>query len=67
LIFVKENIHVGRKFLVDPDDQSIMRTDKHFKALFKEAGLDILEQSYQKDMPEDLHKVCCYVLRNNAN
>jgi AdoMet dependent proline di-methyltransferase len=35
---VKENV-TGDKFLIDRSDNSIMRTTKHFEALFEESGL----------------------------
>ena len=37
LMFVKENVNKDI-FLVDREDNSIMRTDKHFQALFEDAG-----------------------------
>ena len=32
-LFVKENVHKG-KFIIDREDNSIMRTVKHFDAIF---------------------------------
>ena len=37
LMFVKENIN-DEKFLVDRTDNSIMRTNGHFEAMFEDAG-----------------------------
>ena len=62
LLFVKENVHEGT-FLLDKDDNSIMRTTDHFKALFQEAGFKILDQFYQENMPDDIHSVSCFVLK----
>jgi protein N-terminal methyltransferase len=45
LLFVKENVN-SEKFLVDREDNSIMRTNSHFEALFEEAGLQVLKQFY---------------------
>jgi len=41
LMFVKENIN-DEKFLVDRTDNSIMRTNGHFEAMFEDAGFQIL-------------------------
>ena len=38
LMFVKENVN-DEKFLIDRTDNSIMRTTKHFEAMFESAGL----------------------------
>ena len=65
LIFVKENVAAG-DFIVDKDDNSIMRTEKHFTTMFEEAGFKILTQFYQKGFPKELHKVSCYVLKSKA-
>jgi len=62
LIFVKENVNAG-KFLIDREDNSIMRTEEHFRALFEEAGYQILKQFYQKGFPKDLYDISCYVIR----
>ena len=37
LLFVKENVNT-EKFLVDRSDNSIMRTNSHFEAIFEDAG-----------------------------
>jgi hypothetical protein len=37
LLFVKENVNTD-KFLVDRSDNSIMRTNSHFEAIFEDAG-----------------------------
>lgn len=42
LLFVKENVHEGT-FLLDKEDNSIMRTTEHFEALFVDAGFEVLE------------------------
>jgi protein N-terminal methyltransferase len=42
LLFVKENVH-DHTFLLDKDDNSIMRTTKHFEALFEDAGFKVLK------------------------
>jgi hypothetical protein len=42
LLFVKENVNT-EKFLVDRSDNSIMRTNSHFEAIFEDAGYQILK------------------------
>ena len=42
LLFVKENVNTD-KFLVDRSDNSIMRTNSHFEAIFEDAGFQILK------------------------
>ena len=37
LLFVKENVN-DEKFLVDKSDNSIMRTNRQFEAMFEDAG-----------------------------
>ncbi len=62
LIFVKENVCRDR-FLIDKQDNSVMRTQEQFDALFEDAGLETLTQFYQKGFPEELYPIACYVLR----
>lgn len=50
LLFVKENVEAGQ-FLIDKSDHSIMRTEKHFSAIFEEAGFTVLTQFYQRGFP----------------
>jgi protein N-terminal methyltransferase len=61
LMFVKENVN-DEKFLIDRTDNSIMRTTKHFEAMFESAGLKILRQFYQQGFPSDLYPISCFVL-----
>lgn len=64
-MFVKENVALG-KFKVDKDDNSVMRTEPQFRAMFENAGLEILEQFLHKDFPSYLDKISCYVLKVKA-
>jgi len=41
LLFVKENVSRDR-FLIDKQDNSVMRTKEQFDALFEDAGLEVL-------------------------
>jgi hypothetical protein len=61
LLFVKENVNTD-KFLIDREDNSIMRTVKHFDCLFEEAGFQTLKQFYHKNFPEELYAIHCWVL-----
>ena len=65
LLFVKENV-TSENFLVDKDDNSIMRTTMQFTTMFEETGFTILSQFYQKGFPQELHKVSCYVLKKKT-
>jgi len=63
LIFVKENVSGGPKFIVDKSDNSVMRTSEQFKAIFEDAGFQVLQDKTQRGMPDELHHIKCYVLR----
>ena len=62
LVFVKENV-AGASFILDKSDNSVMRTDKQFLAIFEDAGYTVMKQFYQKGMPRELHHISCFVLR----
>ena len=64
LIFVKENV-AGGQFILDKSDNSVMRTDRQFHAIFEDAGYTVMKQFYQKGMPGELHHISCFVLRPN--
>ena len=64
LIFVKENV-AGSSFILDKSDNSVMRTDKQFHAIFEDAGYTITKQFLQRGMPNELHHISCFVLRPN--
>jgi protein N-terminal methyltransferase len=56
VICIKENIK-RKGFLVDKDDYSVVRSEKHFKLAFQAAGLRVVKHVLQKNFPEDLFKV----------
>ena len=64
LIFVKENV-AGSSFILDRSDNSVMRTDEQFNAIFEDAGYTILKKFYQEGMPDEIHHISCFVLRPN--
>lgn len=62
---VKENLsnhHFGED-VYDETDSSVTRTDKKFRQLFQEAGLNIVATEFQKGMPKDLYPVRAYALQ----
>jgi len=63
-ICVKDNTTKGG-FVLDNEDSSITRSDKHMKEIFRDAGLTVVEQADQPDFPSDLFPVRLYALRPN--
>lgn len=61
VICVKENVSEGG-FVVDREDSSVMRDDKHFKLLFARAGCSLLLEAQQQHFPEELKMVKMYAL-----
>nr|CCD12969.1 unnamed protein product [Trypanosoma congolense IL3000] len=62
-IFFKENCTCDDKFIVDKEDSSLTRSDKHYKRIFSAAGVEVVKEAMQSDWPEDLLKVKMYALR----
>jgi protein N-terminal methyltransferase len=49
LLFIKENVvTLDDHFIVDKNDNSIMRTEPHFQELFERAGLEIITSFLHK-------------------
>ena len=61
LIFVKENIDKSHTS-IDEEDNSLMRTHKHWLLLFEGAGLEVLLDTVQENMPEDLNEIRIFIL-----
>jgi len=59
---VKENVS-GDTFLLDKSDNSVMRSNAQFMAIFEKAGYQVMQDKIQRGMPEELHHIRCYVLR----
>lgn len=57
------NSEIGSE--TDESDLSVMRSELQFKVIFEAAGLQIVKHQYQKDMPEELHKISTYALRKS--
>ncbi|KAG5472306.1 hypothetical protein LSCM1_03705 [Leishmania martiniquensis] len=62
-IFFKENCSTGDRFLVDKEDSSLTRSDKHYKRLFGESGVRVVKEAFQEEWPTDLFPVKMYALR----
>lgn len=62
-IFFKENCSSSDKFLVDKEDSSLTRSDRHYKRLFAKAGVSVIKEEDQKDWPSGLLKVRMYALK----
>ena len=63
LIFIKENVSYKSTPIYSDEDYSMTRTNEQFCSIFKEAGFVIKEQFFQKDMPKELNKIRCYILK----
>lgn len=63
LICIKENVVLEGKWVVDREDNSIARTDSHFKTIFERAGLAVKHELKQSCWPQDLIPVKMYALR----
>uniref|UniRef100_A0A0G4FQ34 Alpha N-terminal protein methyltransferase 1 n=1 Tax=Chromera velia CCMP2878 TaxID=1169474 RepID=A0A0G4FQ34_9ALVE len=65
VICLKENVVVGvdGKFHIDKDDNSIMRTDEHYRVLIKKAGLQLLCEMRQPKFPKGLFPVFMFAFR----
>lgn len=61
LIIIKEN-HTRSGFFVDNSDNSITRSDAHFRTIFESAGLKLLKAETQADFPKELFPVTMYAL-----
>ncbi|AAZ11789.1 AdoMet dependent proline di-methyltransferase, putative [Trypanosoma equiperdum] len=62
-IFFKENCASDDEFIVDKEDSSLTRSDKHYKRIFAAAGIEVVKEAMQGDWPDDLLKVKMYALR----
>eukprot|EP00922_Rhytidocystis_sp_ex-Travisia-forbesii_P064372 GHVS01095667.1.p1 GENE.GHVS01095667.1~~GHVS01095667.1.p1 ORF type:complete len:161 (-),score=27.97 GHVS01095667.1:120-602(-) len=63
IICVKENVKLDGVFLVDKSDNSIMRTDEHYRSLFRSAELQLLLDRKQQHFPKSLLPVYMYALK----
>jgi len=68
LIMVKENIcsdyeDGSPQNVFDDEDSSFTRSDKAWKAIFRQAGLRLIQEKIQDGLPEGLFVVKMYALR----
>ena len=61
-IVIKDNVTKAGCEL-DARDSSVTRSDNQLKLIFKKAGLELVEESFQKGFPRELYKVKYYALR----
>ena len=66
LIFVKENVTII-DFVVNKDDNSVIRSIIYFNKIFEAAGLEIIHSSYQPGWPKDINEIVLWVLRKKKN
>lgn len=62
-ILFKENVASQDAFIVDKDDSSLTRCDRHYKALFAEAGVAVVKEAFQKQWSDKLMRVKMYALK----
>ena len=65
VIVIKENVMnpaTKMAFLVDKDDSSVTRSDELMRAIFENAGLDIILSTKQSNFPEEMLPVITYAL-----
>jgi len=68
VIVVKENVYKDGEGGVpqvyfDEEDSSVMRSDLHWKVVFRNAGLSLLHERVQEGLPKGLFMVKMYALR----
>lgn len=63
IIGVKENVVLKGNWVHDTEDNSIMRTEAQYKAIFKRAGLVLAHELLQANWPQELFPVKMYALK----
>ena len=62
-IFFKENVASSEAFLLDSEDSSITRCDGHYKAIFEQAGVQLVREIFQQRWDPHLFPVKMYALK----
>lgn len=63
-IMVKENLSKEEDGdIFDAQDSSVTRTDRNFRRIFEEAGLNVVKAGRQENFPSELYTVMMYALR----
>lgn len=63
VIFFKENCSSDDKFLVDKDDSSLTRSDRHYRSCFEAAGASVVKHGHQRNWERDLIPVAMYAVQ----
>lgn len=67
VIAIKDNVcPPSMGFEVDNTDNSVTRSDKHYKSLFEKAGLTLIRDEIQKGLPTELFEVRMYALQRKV-
>ena len=67
VVVVKESVaREETGFFADVSECSITRTERHFRSLFAEAGLEVVAAQLQPGMPRGLFAVRMFALRSAA-
>ena len=67
VIGIKDNVcPPAMGFEVDNTDNSVTRSDAHYKKLFARAGLNLIRDEVQKNLPKELFQVRMYTLSKEA-
>jgi protein N-terminal methyltransferase len=68
-IVVKENLvrHEAEEDAYDDTDNTITRTDRKFRNLFKQAKLEVVHSELQRGMPPGLYRIMMYALQPSAH
>ena len=63
MIVVKDNVTRGDEGTVDMDDSSVTRSKEGLTNIFRNAGLEVIEQTRQQKFPRGLYPVYMFALR----
>lgn len=65
LICFKENVLSGGEGMpyLDDEDRSLIRSASHFRAIFADAGFEIVGEALQRNFPKALYPVRMFMLR----
>eukprot|EP00929_Paragymnodinium_shiwhaense_P029392 TRINITY_DN16850_c0_g1_i1.p1 TRINITY_DN16850_c0_g1~~TRINITY_DN16850_c0_g1_i1.p1 ORF type:complete len:257 (+),score=54.65 TRINITY_DN16850_c0_g1_i1:85-855(+) len=63
IVCMKENVVIDGNWVVDREDNSIMRTDEQYRDIFKRAGFELWHELRQACWPPDLFPVMMYAYR----
>ena len=67
MIVVKDNVTRGDEGTVDMDDSSVTRPKEALTNIFRNAGLELIEQTRQQKFPRGLYPVYMFALRPNRS